>query len=124
MNRDRFCQKRTADRVPRKKRPTRNDAPAYTGELLVDFTNTDLYDLFVADTVVPINASWHQENDSIESGYGFEFELDIPAAVITGDATPKARGGEHPRQTIPFEVLYDETNPMITARYRSTDTAL
>jgi len=106
-----------------KSAPVRSGVPSYTGSLSADFEGTTRYDEWVAGTVVGINIKWSMAASLIESGHTYEFELDMPACQWTGDS-PTASMDEVSTQELPFVVMHDGSNPMITATIKSTDTAL
>jgi len=104
-----------------KSEPVRVGSPSFTGSLSGDFDATTRYAEWVAGTLVDINVKW--TGAVIESGYNYEFEIDIPNCQWTGES-PTASRSETTRQTMPFVVLHDGTNPMVTVNIKSTDTAL
>lgn len=103
-----------------KKKPVSNELPAYTGEFEGEFEDNTQYDRFVSGAVVPAVLLW--EGATISGSHKFTFKVDLPAIQYRGES-PEVALDALPKQTIPFVVLWDGTNPAITVTYKSTDTA-
>lgn len=104
-----------------KKQPCRSGVPVFTGQLAAEFEDLTLYNQFVAGTTVPLVATW--TGATIESPYPYELKITCAAVQYTGES-PEVSLSEVPTQAIPFEVLWDGTNPAVEITYQSTDTTL
>lgn len=105
-----------------KKQPVRAAVPTYTGNLVVDFEDDSRYAEFAAGTVVgPLVATW--TGAVIDAPHAYEVEVTIPALQWTGES-PEASLDDLTSQPLPFEVLDNGTDPMVTITYQSTDTAI
>ena len=102
--------------------PDRNAFINFTGTLTADFTNTaDFYDRFVADTGVPLVATF--TGDEIESPYDEELKITVPKVHLTG-STPTTSGPDLLQIDGPFTAAHDGTNSLYTIEYTSTDTTI
>lgn len=103
------------------KQPCRRTVPQFTGSISSEFEDLVLYNDFVAGNIVPITFTW--TGAVIEGAHNFELIITLPACQFD-EGSPTANLDGLPTQTLPFKVLWDETNPAVTMTYKSTDTAL
>lgn len=106
---------------PLKNEPQRVRWPAYTGAVLLDYENETYYDLVAAGTDKQVVATW--TGDVIEGAHNFSIVLTLPSVQFRGETPETDVEGDVPRQPLPFTVLYDGANPMVSLDYKSTDTA-
>lgn len=104
-----------------KQRPIRAAVPEFTGTMSMDFDGLDQYNAFAAGTIAPLVVTWTGAN--IASTYDFEVKVTMPAVQFQGDS-PEVSLSELPKQSLPYKVLYNGTDPAVTITYQSTDTAL
>lgn len=104
-----------------KKQPCRNGIPTFTGQMAMEFEDLTVYNQFVAGTTVPLVATW--TGATIDSPYSYELKITCAAVQYTGES-PETSLTDVPTQAIPFEVLWDGTNPAVQIEYTSVDTAL
>lgn len=104
-----------------KKRPCRNGIPTFTGQMAMEFEDLTVYNQFVAGDTVPLIATW--TGAQIDSPYNYELKITCAAVQYTGES-PEVSLTEVPTQAIPFEVLWDGTNPAVQIEYTSVDTSL
>jgi len=96
-----------------------------TGTIGIDWTAATFYDLFIAGTEVPLNVKWSAAANAIEAGHTYEFELDIPAIVFTGEAPSQdSDSTDLASQSLPFEVVEPSTGALFNLKVKSTDTVL
>lgn len=106
-----------------KKQPERTGVPEYSGSFTADFEDTTEFALFKAGTIAPLSVLWSGATDAIESGHTFEFQVTCPEVQLIGE-TPEMSLTELTNQPLPFKVLDDGSNPSVSVRIKSTDTAL
>jgi len=109
--------------APLKGVPVRSGLASFTGSFDADFASTTQYDAWVAGTVFDMNIKWSMAADLIESGHTYEFELDFPAVQWTGES-PEASNSDVSKHSMPFTVLDNGSDPMVTVSVKSTDSAL
>lgn len=102
-----------------KKAPVRSGVPQYSGEVSVDFTSLDHYNRWVNQSVFGLEFVW--VGREIEPGYNAEVRLTLPACHWT-DANTQASLSETPTQALPFQVLDNGTDPVVTLTIVSADT--
>lgn len=103
-----------------KKQPKRGGVPSYEGTLEAEFSDLDHYNSFVAGTIVEIVATW--TGREIESGQHYEVTVTLPACQFNGES-PEVSLDDMPKQPLPFKVLDNGTDPAVTLKIKSTDTA-
>lgn len=101
--------------------PVRAALPRFTGQIETEYVADTIPDLADAGTIVPITYTW--TGDLIEAGQNFSFTVTMQACRL-GEIDRSAAVEDLPSMTIPFTVLWDESNPAISIVYKSTDTAL
>lgn len=101
-----------------KKRPVRSSLPSYEGTLSAEFENTDLYDDFVNGAIVPLVATW--TGGTIDGTDDYEVTLSLPAIQFTG-TSPKANLDDLSSQDLPFEVLDNGSDPMVSVTLQNAD---
>lgn len=104
-----------------KKIPCRSGVPQFTGSMEMEFEDLTQYNHFVAGDIVPIVATW--TGAEIVTGEVYEVVVTMAACQFTGES-PEASLSDVPKQNLPFEVLWNGTDPAIQIEYTSTDTAL
>lgn len=104
-----------------KKQPYRAGVPNITGELQVEFTSTTQYNSFITGAVIPLSATW--SSGTIEGTYSYQLAVTLAAVQYDGDANPVVSLSDLPRQSLPFKVLDNGSDPAVQITYRSTDTA-
>ena len=109
--------------APLKSAPVRSGLASFTGSIDSDFSALTEYTAWLAGTVTDLNVKWSMASDLIESGYTYEFELDMPAIHWTGES-PTASNSDLSKHPMPFTVLDNGTDAMVTISVQSTDTAL
>jgi hypothetical protein len=103
-----------------KSQPKRNAVPTYTGTVEGEFADLTQYAAFAAGTVFKLEMI--ATGSTIVGAYPYKFHVTMPAVKWTG-STPVASLDDMTRISLPFQVLYDGTNPAVTIEYQSTDTA-
>ncbi len=107
-----------------KKEPIHNQDGEATGSLEMEFESLYVQNKFKSATasgaIAAITALW--EGSIIESAFRFGVLVTIQNARIDG-TTPTAQGPDVITQTVPFTATDDGTNPVVSLRYRTTDTA-
>jgi len=94
----------------------------YTGQITVEFANlTDFYAFYRSDANLALQFTL--TGGVIAGAYSYQLQVLIPAIKIDTDAIT-TDGPAILKQTLPFTVLDDGTNPVIQINYLSTDTAL
>lgn len=103
-----------------KAEPTVNDFPAITGALVAEFAASTYYDLFAADTGVPLVLTF--TGGVISGTYHEMIQITVPEVHFTGE-TPKTGGPGLIKVNMPFEGQWDGSSADLTVLYQSTDTA-
>lgn len=101
--------------------PVRSTLPRFSGELETEYVSDTIYDLAVAGTAVPITMTW--TGGLIEAGHNFSLTVTLQECVFD-IVNPSAAVEDLPSVTMPFTVLWDESNPAVSIVYKSSDTAL
>jgi len=120
LNQDRFFLRNSN----LKKQPIAKDFYDITGSLEIELSSLTEYTRYVAGTTTSLTIL--VEGSTIEAitgetgKYGMKFTL--PVVRFEGE-TPDLNGMDIVPVTLPFKALYDGTNPICTARYRTTDVA-
>lgn len=104
-----------------KKQPRRQTLPTYGGNLKGDFESMTRYLDFVNGTVLALQVVW--TGGLIVSGQSFTVTLDCPAIQFRGNS-PHAQRDDLSNIDLPFKVLDNGANPMVSLTLKSTDTAL
>ena len=104
-----------------KKIPCRSGVPVFTGSMDLEFNDLTNYAQFVAGSVVPIVVTW--TGAVIEGSEVDEVVITLAACKFTGES-PESNLSDVPKQSLPFEVLWDGSNPAVQIEYTSVDTAL
>jgi hypothetical protein len=105
-----------------KDQPVTGDKVKVTGTISADYkTAADWADRFRDDTQFALVIEFVGANIAGSNNYTLGF--DMPAVFLDGD-TPGPDGPDVVTTDFPFVAYYDLTNPAITCRYMSTDTAL
>lgn len=99
-----------------------NGYRTYEIELDMDYVNSDLYDIFVANTTTPIKLTWAKAT-AISGSYYPTLEVVVAAAKITTGEI-NVDGTDLTPQKITLTALYDGTNAPFQIRTISTDSAL
>lgn len=106
-----------------KKEPLMNALPGLTGSLDVDFVDKTVFaDRFQNDTTAALVLEWVHPT-AIASTFFPTFRLKFPA-VKFDDGTPTVDDRGVVKTTFNYVVLDDQTNPLVTCEYMSTDTTL
>ena len=104
-----------------KDQPCRQTVPQFNGTIEMEFEDLVAYTDFTAGNIIPIIFTW--TGPEIDSPYNYEFKITLQACQFDGDS-PEASLSDTPKQTLPFMVLWDETNPAVQFEYTSVDTTL
>lgn len=104
-----------------KKQPCRTGIPVFTGEVEMEFEDLTQYDDFVAGDIIPI--TYTATGAVIDSPEVNEVVITMAACQYTG-TSPEVSQTDVPKISLPFEVLYDGSNPAVQIEYTSVDTAL
>lgn len=105
-----------------KAEPITNEKIGASGSLDADFVaKADLADRFAANTTTALVFEW--TGAVIESSYNYKLTIEIPAVKLTG-STPGVSGPDVVSGSFPFTVYSDGTNPIVTAKYITTDVTL
>jgi hypothetical protein len=104
-----------------KQRPIRASVPTFTGNMQMDLDGLDQYNAFTAGTIAPLVVTWTGSN--IASTYDFQVKVTLAAVQFQGDS-PQVSLDDLPKQSLPYKVLYNGTDPAVKIEYTSTDTAL
>jgi hypothetical protein len=99
-----------------------NGYRTYEIELDMDYVNSDLYDIFVANTTTAIQLTW-AKTTAITGSYYPTLDVTVAAAKIT-TAEVNVDGTDLTPQKVTLTALYDGTNAPFQIRTISTDTAL
>lgn len=105
-----------------KKQPCRATLPQFSGQLEMEFEDLTEYNLYTAGTIVPIIITF--TGDTIASPYSEELKITMEACQFNAPASPQMNLTDTPVQSLPFSILWDETNPTVKIEYTSTDTTL
>lgn len=103
-----------------KKEPLRTGVPTFSGRLSIDYENDTQYDRFVAGSVHALVATWTGPT-AIETTYFPYLKATLAAVQFTGES-PEASNTDLPVQPLPFDVLWDGTNPAVAFEYQTADT--
>ena len=99
-----------------------NGYRTYEIELDMDYVNSDLYDLFVANTTTAIQLTW-AKTTAITGSYYPTLDVTVAAAKITtGEAN--VDGTDLTPQKITLTALYDGTNAPVQILTVNTDSSL
>lgn len=104
-----------------KKQPVRAAVPEFKGSAEMEFEGLTQYAAFVSGETAPLVLTW--TGTEIESPYDFELKITLAAVQIQGDS-PEVSLSAMPKQSLPFVVLWDGTDPAVKIEYTSTDTSL
>jgi hypothetical protein len=104
-----------------KSKPVTAQLPSFEGTIEGEFLDLTQYNRFVSGAEVVAQFKW--TGALIEGAHNFEFTVDMPAIQIRGES-PEVSLDDFPKQSIPFVVLWNGTNPAITVSTKSTDVAL
>lgn len=107
--------------TPLKKQPHSGGLPEYSGELDGEFASLAEYTRFIAGT--PLVAQFVWTGAIIEGALPYKLTVDVPAIQYTGES-PEVSLDDEPKQTLPFQVLDDGTNPVVKFTFQNTDAAL
>lgn len=103
--------------------PLMNALPGLTGSLDVDFVDKTVFaDRFQNDTTAALVLEWVGTTAIAASNFP-TFRLKFPA-VKFDDGTPTVDDRGVVKTTFNYVVLDDQTNPLVTCEYMSTDTTL
>ena len=105
-----------------KKEPLAAAQSKITGQLDFEFEDLTKYAAWVAGTEIATLVATYTTPTVIAGGGNVKFIVTIPNLIYTG-AQPDVAGPAIVPQQVPFEALYDGTNPIITIEQRTTDTA-
>jgi len=103
-----------------KKEPVRNGMPSYTGEMKIDFTGTERYAEWTAETALDIQIKW--TGATIASGQTDFMMMRMKACDWTG-GNPEVSLSETPMQTLPFQAMHNGTDAALTLTYQNIETA-
>ncbi len=99
--------------------PLENDTPTITGSLAAEFSKTELYDLFQANTTTALQFDLVGEAIDTET---YLFSIILPAVKLK-TAAPNVGGPDIVQMSTDFEAYSDETNPVIQIKIVSTESA-
>lgn len=116
MDTEAWCLKRNAA----KEQPQRTTLPVPTGSLNGRYIKPEFYDAWRAGTIYSLEAEWEAPT-AIEDTTKPTLRVEIPAIAWTGE-DPKAAVAGPTMQNLPFEVLDNETDPVMTITYITADT--
>jgi Phage tail tube protein len=100
------------------KQPRIGKRPEITGELEAEFLTTAEYTRFVNGTVMAAQFIWTGTQIDASPLTFFTLTLDLAAIQYSGE-TPEWSPSDLPKQSLPFVVLHDGTNPAVKFTYRS-----
>lgn len=103
-----------------KKQPKRGGVPSYEGSLDAEFTDLTHYASFVAGTIVPIVATW--TGRTISGAETARVIVTLAACQFNGES-PSVSLDDMPKQSLPFKVLDNGTDPAVQVEYISADIA-
>lgn len=104
-----------------KKKPIRTKVPTFTGDAEMEFESLTHYAAFVAGTIAPMTITW--TGPIISGAAAFSFKVTLPAVQFQGDS-PEVSLDAIPKQTLPFKVLYNGTDPAVSIETINLDAAL
>lgn len=104
-----------------KKKPVRASVPEFKGSAEMEFESLTHYNAFVSGETAPLVLTW--TGDEIASPYDYELKITLAAVQIQGDS-PEVSLSAMPKQSLPFAVLWNGTDPAVKIEYTSTDTSL
>lgn len=94
-----------------------------TGTVEIDYLSTALWAKWKAGTAVPLTVAIANPNaNAIETGFTYSLTLTIPAVRLTG-APPDRAEADLTGQKLPFQIVWDRSNPPWKLEYQTTDTA-
>jgi hypothetical protein len=106
-----------------KKEPLANGFGEITGELECEFEDLDAYADFVSGTQAALVCTFTSPTIIPTTSNPFKLTVTIPKIQYTGEA-PVIEGPEIIQQNLPFEALFDGTNPIVTIVLNTSDTAV
>jgi hypothetical protein len=92
-----------------------------TGSITLDYSDDTYYDAFLAGDDMPLVVTC--TGPTIEDTTSYSVTLTIPSIQFSGSA-PKAALDATPEQALPFNILWDGTNPTWKIEVVTTDSAL
>ena len=105
-----------------KAQPKRAGVPSYTGTITGEFEDLTQYAAFVAGTEFKLEFIVTQ-GTAIAGSYFPYFHVTMPKCKWTG-STPVASLSDMTTIDLPYQILWDGSNPAMTITYMSTDTAV
>lgn len=103
-----------------KKEPVQAAFTEITGTMEIEFSDLTAYNRFVTGTTAAVTAEW--TGPLIEGALNYGVLVTMPSVRFDGE-TPTVDGPDILSATVPFKVVDNLTNPPLTLRYRTTDTA-
>lgn len=101
--------------------PIENDHPIISGSLAAEFSKSEFYDRFTANSTFPLQFTLL--GDAIgASGHNDTFDVILPATKFKA-AGPEVDGPGVVQMSTDFEAYSDETNPVIQIQVKSAETA-
>src|SRR5579875_1108124 len=92
---------------------------AYTGSFDSEFVSRTAYDAWVNGTQLA-NVVLTFQSGEIAAGVPYKVVVTMPVIKYTGSA-PEISGPDIVQQSLPFSVLWNETDPIISVAYHTTD---
>lgn len=93
---------------------SRGALPAPTVEMEWVYKTRDYYDAFLAGEILALRSVWTPSGAiEISDGIKPSVTVDIPAFALTGE-TPETANEGKTQQKLPGDILWNETDPMIT----------
>lgn len=102
--------------------PIQNALSSVSGQFSAEFTDMTLYDDYRGDTAVALQLNF--VGGLIATGYSFFLQIVLPSCYYGDGASPAVSGPAILKQSVPFDALSDDVNPVIQIQYQSTDTAV
>jgi hypothetical protein len=98
-----------------------NATPTITGKLDAEFSKTELYDVFQANTTIALQLDL--TGAVISGGNSYLLSFILPAIKLKA-AAPAVGGPDVVQMSTDFEAYSDETNPVIQTKIVSTESSL
>ncbi|HEY9495914.1 MAG TPA: phage tail tube protein [Intrasporangium sp.] len=122
VERNQKTDRRYADGTGLKAEPITNDFVGASGSIDADFVaKADLADRFAANTTTALVFEFLGATIELTNKFALTFEM--PAVKLTG-ATPQVGGPDVVSGGFPFTVYSNGTDPIVTAKYVTTDVTL
>jgi len=102
--------------------PIQNGRRRVTGKIELEFSDLTAWNRYLNGTTAAIVATW--TGATIEAALSYYLKTTINTARFDKVDGPNVKGPEIITVSLPFEGLYDGTNPALAVEYQTTDTVV